>query len=98
MSTFVSLVDDYITPPGMEFGPDGTAQPTDPPRDNADIVTNSVYWLIGREQMIAAGPQESQPIEQFSDTTALIVRIICIVVLPMLVLLAGGVMWTVRRK
>ena len=35
---------------------------SDPPKANADFVTNSVYWLIGRQQYIGSGPAQIRPV------------------------------------
>jgi hypothetical protein len=69
---------------------------SDPPKANADFVSNAVYWLIGRQQYIGSGPAQIRPVE-ISAAQMRVVWPIVIVVLPLLVLGAGGLVMLMRR-
>ena len=71
---------------------------TDPPRTNADVVINSVYWLIGRERYIARGPTRVTPIAMIPRGKLTALWILCVVALPALVLALGGVVLFFRRR
>ena len=90
------LVDWYLTSPvrSLEAGYRTTA----PPRANAELVVNSVYWLIGRERLIAAGPMRIKPVEQMSPITQTILWAGCVIALPTTLLLIGAAVGLMRRK
>jgi len=90
------LVDWYLTSPvrSIEAGYRTAA----PPRANAELVVNSVYWLIGRERLIAAGPMRIKPVEQMSATTQNILWAGCVIALPTTLLLIGAAVGLMRRK
>lgn len=69
---------------------------SDPPRANADFVPNSVYWLVGLQDYIGSGPAQIQPVE-IAPGQMRIVWPLVVVVLPLLVLGAGGLVLMVRR-
>jgi hypothetical protein len=62
-----------------------------------DLVTNAVYWLADRENLIAAGPAEFPRVEPISDGKRTTLQL-TVVGWACVVLIAGGAMWMVRRK
>ena len=95
LGTGMSFIDGYLDEPvpvldrGIRFA--------DPPRANADLVINSLYWLIGRQEYIAAGPAHIRPVDVSSNQkTAL--GVVCVLVLPAVVLAIGGLVMLVRRR
>ena len=92
-----SFTDGYLTQAVPVQDAKGTVTLTDPPRANADVVINSVYWLTGRENYIAAGPAGTQLV-LIGQTTRSVLAIIFVVVLPVLVLGAGAAIMVMRRR
>jgi len=92
-----SLSDGYMDQRIPQMAPDKTITFLDPPRANADLVINSVYWLIGRQRFIAKGPAQVQPIAMMSDLTRRSLWVLCVVGLPLVVLAAGVIVLVVRR-
>ena len=92
-----SLVDGYID---VEVTSDqgGAMVVGEPPRANADVVINGVYWLVGRDQQIAAPAHVGQPIQAVSEPTRMALWVICVVVAPLLVAGLGAVVMVVRRR
>ncbi|HUU58225.1 MAG TPA: hypothetical protein VMZ50_01670, partial [Phycisphaerae bacterium] len=70
----------------------------DPPRSNADLVINSVYWLSGRSDYIAAGPVHIKPVENVSKGTLRVLWLLCVLVLPLAALGIGGTVLLMRRR
>ena len=98
MTTAASLVDGYLNQRVSQTDAKGTLTLTDPPWANADLVINSVYWLIGREQYIAAGPVQVKPVALISPNVLAWVRGLCLVGLPLVVAGIGGVVMLLRRR
>ncbi len=92
-----SLTDGYLNQPVPLQDAKGTVTLVDPPRANADVVINSVYWLTGRENYIAAGPAGAQLV-LIGNTTRSVLAIIFVVALPILVLAAGATVMVMRRR
>jgi hypothetical protein len=67
-----------------------------PPLANADLVVNGVYWMIDNPALISAGPAMVKPVQKISDPTLL--RLLCVVVYPAAVVLAGGLVMFIRRR
>ena len=95
LGTGMSFIDGYLDEPvpvldrGIRFA--------DPPRADADLVVNSLYWLIGRQEYIAAGPAHIRPVD-ISAGHKLVLRVVCVLVLPAIVLAAGGLVMLIRRR
>jgi hypothetical protein len=67
---------------------------------NAELFANSVFWLAKMESMMAISPaaMEVARIEPMSQTAASIWKnVVLLVVLPGLVVVAGGLVWAARR-
>jgi hypothetical protein len=96
LGTLGGLLDEYLDAPVLA-GP--RADRTEPaPRANADLVINSIYWLVGREDYIAAGPARVQPIRNIDRGALRWLWVLCVAGLPLAVLGAGGAVLLVRRR
>jgi hypothetical protein len=67
---------------------------------NGELFVNSVYWLAGLEELIAASPrsQDIRRIEPISDVADQVLRIALLAGLPAAALLAGVIVWMIRRR
>ncbi len=92
-----SMMDGYLDQPVPVFDEKGTISVTDPPRADADLVVNSVYWLVGRKNLIAAGPVTATMREIGPVTKGLLIALYCIV-LPGAVVGVGGIVLLRRRS
>ena len=71
---------------------------TDPPRANAEVIVNSVYWCIGQRQYIARGPARVQPVAMIPATTMTILWTLCVIGLPLVIVSLGGVVMLLRHR
>ena len=95
----MSMVDGYIDENVMEPQEGGGTAASDPPRANADLVVNSVLWATGKRDALAAtGLPTAQPIEAMGQLTWMILWTICVVVVPLAVVAAGGIVMIIRRR
>ena len=93
-----SMTDLYLKANVEVHAQNRTTSLADPPVMDADLVINSVLWLGGLQERIAAGPAVSKPINVKPDTRTLLM-IACALGLPLLVLASGVcVMLTRKRK
>jgi ABC-type uncharacterized transport system involved in gliding motility auxiliary subunit len=67
---------------------------------NSELFINSVYWLAGLDNAIAATArtQDIRRVGPIGDGQQLALRWILLAGLPALALLAGVIMWQVRRR
>ncbi len=67
---------------------------------NGELFVNSVYWLAGLEELIAASPrsQDIRRIQAMSGATLLTYRWLLLAGMPLVILVAGTGVWLVRRK
>jgi len=91
-----SFVDNYIAGSVEVHAPNRTTSIADPPGMNADLVVNSVYWLGGFQDRIAAGPMVSKPID-VKPKTRILLMVLCAAGLPLAVLGAGGCILLLRK-
>jgi hypothetical protein len=98
MTLGAGLVDDYLDQRVGQFDARNTLVFSDPPRTNADVVVNSVYWLIGREALIAAGPVQVRPVAMISPATMNVLRIATLLGLPLAVVAIGAAVLLGRRR
>ena len=98
MTLGAGLVDGYLDQHVAQLDAAGGLSLTDPPRANADVVTNSVYWLIGREALIGAGPAQIRPVEMIKPTTMNLLRAGYLVGLPLAVVAIGMLVMLARRR
>jgi len=94
----MSMIDRYIDKPIFDLDTEGGGSFGDPPKANADLVINSVYWLIGRENFIAAGPAKGKPISQIGTNAETMLKILYIAILPLIVLIIGGLVMVARKR
>ncbi|MFP4105383.1 MAG: hypothetical protein ACLFVU_04745 [Phycisphaerae bacterium] len=98
LGTANSMIDPYLLRPRSEFDRSGAIRLSTPPTTNLEVATNSVYWLIGMEKMIAAGPARVEPVRKISQPTQMTMQVIVLAVLPGAILLLGGAMWLFRKR
>lgn len=67
---------------------------------NAELFVNSVYWLSGLDELIAASArsQDSRRVEEIGETKLLGMQIGLVAATPLLALAGGVCVWLVRRK
>jgi len=70
----------------------------DPPRTDADLMINSLYWLIGREKYIAAGPAVGKPIAPVAPATERALKLVYWFGLPAVVIAVGVLVTLLRRR
>jgi hypothetical protein len=90
------MIDGYVNEPIRRIQ-DGFST-ADPPRANLDLIVNSAYWLIGRENYIAAGPRRIEPVEAISEVAGISLWVFCVIVLPAGVLAAGSLVLMMRKR
>jgi hypothetical protein len=98
-----SMVDEFLTrgvPVLKTHGGTGDVgfDTSDPPRGDTDVVVNSVYWLAGWDQYIAAGAAQAKPIAMMTRSTLLGIQLAYLLVLPALVLAVGGIVMLMRKR
>ena len=67
---------------------------------NSELFVNSVYWLAGLDELIAASPrtQDIRRIEAIAPATLNTWRWVLVGGMPAVILFAGVMVWLVRRK
>ncbi|MBI5725660.1 MAG: hypothetical protein HZA50_17000 [Planctomycetes bacterium] len=70
----------------------------EPPKADADLLTNSLYWAVGRESSIAAGPLQIRPIGKISPASQKVIWATCVILLPLLAVAAGVLVMVLRRR
>ena len=98
MTLGAGLVDGYLDQRVGQLDARNTLVFTDPPRANAEVVVNSVYWLTGREALISAGPAQVRPVAMIGRMTMNLLRGITVIGLPLAVALAGAAVLLARRR
>lgn len=90
-----SLQDEYLTE--RVYMPDekGRLTTMDAPKADADVIVNAAYWISGREDYIAAGPTQLQPVKVIESPRLL--WALCVIALPLGVLVLGGVVLVIRK-
>lgn len=96
LSLGASLVDGYLDRPVPTFGGGDSLVMAPPPKANAGIVINSVYWLSGNKQWIGS-PTRAEPMDDASEQTMRWLWCLCVIGAPALVVLAGLAVWSLRR-
>jgi len=92
-----SLSDGYIAANVEVHASNRTTSMAAPPLMDADLVVNSVLWLGGLEDRIAAGPAVSKPIDVQPHVRDLLMTA-CAIGLPLAVLAAGGAVMLARKR
>jgi hypothetical protein len=98
-----SMVDEFVSrgvPVLKTHGGSGDVgfDTSDAPRADTDVIVNSVYWLSGRYQYIAAGAAQAKPIAMMPLSTLHSIELGYLLVLPALVLVVGGIVMVVRKR
>jgi hypothetical protein len=94
----MSLRDDYLNQRVMRMQGKETKLVTDPPPlENADLFVNAMYWLSGKNDLIAAGPAEVPVVPQIAEGSRTSLFAITFG-WALAVLVAGGAVMMARRK
>lgn len=96
----ISLLDGYLDARVDTGGAEASGErlSTHPPRANADVVINSVYWLSGHERYISRGPVRIKPVRILPANTMAALRWSVTLGLPAIVLLVGGIVMQIRKR
>jgi hypothetical protein len=94
----MSLVDAYMDEQVPQLDERGAMLLADPPRADADIVINSVFWLVGLKGQIARGPARIEPVEAIAPTTMRVLWVLCVGLLPAAIIGLGGVVVLLRKR
>jgi len=97
MTVGASLTNGYLDQEVPVRDSKGALSLADPPRANADLPTNSIYWLIGRPGLISSGPVQATMREIPPTLRTLLVAAYC-VALPLLVVGIGGLVMYRRSR
>jgi hypothetical protein len=97
MSVGTSLMDGYLKRRVEVHDAEGGTAYDDPPRANADLPINSIYWLIGRPGLISSGPVQATMREIPQTLRTVLVAAYC-VLLPLLVVAIGGLVMYRRSR
>jgi hypothetical protein len=92
------VMNDFLSIPDMEYARQGIPVARFP--GNAELFTNSIFWLSKMETMIAISPaaMEVSRIAPMTDGTLSALRIgVLLVGLPLAVVIAGAVVYFARR-
>ncbi|MCE5278684.1 MAG: hypothetical protein ABFD92_13235 [Planctomycetaceae bacterium] len=92
----LGLIDGYLDQDVGFIDAKGLADRQPAPWTNADLVINSVYWLIGQTNYIATGPANADVVV-INDQSRRLLAVLLIGVLPLLVVVAGVTIMTLRR-
>jgi hypothetical protein len=92
-----SMTDSYLQANVEVHAQNRTTSLADAPAMDADLVINSVLWLGGLQERIAAGPAVSKPINVQSHTRTMLM-IACAIGLPLLVLASGVCVMLTRKR
>jgi len=67
---------------------------------NSELFINGVYWLTGKEQLIAASPrtQDIRRVPTMTDATANTTKLLLLFAMPLVIFGIGASVWGVRRK
>ncbi len=97
MTVGASLTDGYLDREIPVRDAKGTLSLADPPRANADLPINSIYWLIGRQGLVASGPVQAT-MREIPPTLKTVLVIAYCVALPLIVLAVGGLVMYRRKR
>jgi hypothetical protein len=92
------LIDRHLSLPPKHTDSRGREVTEPLPHANTDLLINSVYWAIGQDDYIAAGPARAKPIGDLSRGARSILWVVCVLVLPAGVLVGGAVVMVARRR
>lgn len=98
MSFGASLRDDYLNNPVVASNASDALRLESPPTENADLFINALYWLQGRQELIARGPAPVPQVMLTKGNTLIGLRVLVYAVWPALMFLPGVVLWWRRRR
>lgn len=98
MTLGAGMVDGYLDQQVGQLDARNTLEFSDPPRANAEVVVNSVYWLVGREAMISAGPSRIRPVAMIAPEVMNLLRAVYLIGLPAAVAVIGAAVLLARRR
>ncbi|MFO0973047.1 MAG: hypothetical protein U1A27_06375 [Phycisphaerae bacterium] len=92
-----SLTDGLLTRSQVkQVGERIVAEP--PPIGNVDLFVNSLYWLLGQEKLIAAGPPAAPTIKPIDGESMAWLRVTTYGIWPALMFAPGLYFWLARRR
>ena len=98
LGTGFSIVDDYLQNRVQRIeGKNARLVMDPPPVELTDLYQNTVYWLAGREDLIAAGPVSVPMVPAIESSGRSLINGVSLG-WAFFVLLAGGMVMMVRRK
>lgn len=66
---------------------------------NRDLLINGVNWMVGQHQMISIRPRVLEmPRVMFEESDSGKIFTLCVIAMPLLIVLLGGVVYVVRRR
>ncbi len=93
------VTDSFMMSPPVREDEQGRLVVEDPPYANADLIINSLHWVLGQEEhIVATGLARARPIGDLSSTLRMTLWLLCVFVLPALVLGIGVVVMVIRRR
>ena len=92
------LIDRHLSLPPKHTDARGREVTEPLPHANTDLLVNSVYWAIGQDDYIAAGPARAKPIGDLSRGARSALWVVCVLLLPAGVLVAGASVMVHRRR
>lgn len=92
-----SLADTFISRP-MFKQVNGRLVSEPPPTTNVELMTNSVFWLLGQDKLIASGPPAAPSVKSIDPDKMTFLRVLTYGVWPALVFAPGIFIWYLRRR
>jgi len=69
-----------------------------PPITNAELVVNSLFWLLGETKLIASGPPAAPSIKAIEPERMTVLRALVYGLWPAAILVPGLLIWFARRR
>jgi hypothetical protein len=93
-----SFADFILGRPVLRELPDGRLVASDPPTTNAELLVNALFWLLGQEQWIGAGPPAAPSIRAIQPEWMFALRTLTYGVWPAAIFASGLFIWYARRR
>ncbi|MFQ5412781.1 MAG: hypothetical protein ACE5EC_10815, partial [Phycisphaerae bacterium] len=91
-----SLADPHLLQPVVAAGKSIRLDP--PPKENLDLLVNTMYWLNGTEEYIGRGPVPTPRIGAIDENKLTLIRYGVWAVWPAMVFAPGIILWSIRRR
>jgi hypothetical protein len=92
-----SLADTFIARPVFkQVGGKLVSEP--PPTQNVEMLTNSAFWLLGQDKLIASGPPAAPTIRAIDPDQMTWLRILTYGIWPAVIFAPGVFIWLTRRR